>query len=579
MESLDHDLSALRLNNSPSESSSDTDGLVVGLGEDQDESQNDFPSTLMDLPTEIHLAIVEYCLLAPHHIPEPEWTPEGRHVHRDRRRLLGGSLRDLTLVSKYFRTLTAPYLFESICISDNSTATKEDKLRRSHEQLVDLPTYEWLHHMKKFTISLGRTPNPHHSYGGQDFIEMLNYMQWPTTMRYVFETKLVPFTILNDVHHLLKKWRRFGMDLMIFKVRQLELSCVWGSHNWDFQFLTWPYLNTERIWLDFDTDHLIPESLALDRLRNLQYVMHSAHPNGIFYTHADLDKFQGFAAPDGRRPPFLRQLGNTMRHVKHLALCGVLKGRVTEIAPLLRDMRSLEQLDITDQQAITQEEMYRIRAMVHPISDYDWAMKYSALIRHHPNNIDRIVAAETFFETLPNLQRICFVRDQIGVIYKALRDEDTGAIERIDKVEEIRERFHYLKFESNNSAAWRCGFPNRLGYKLWDRAGDSWCRADFAFWVDPAWLAGDASVVPHHLRFEVAERVVFGSTSPEGEERMAWLEAKNAERVRRRGERRRRDAFIHAQWASDRAAESAEMNEKNMKGKKRNHEKTKTEEA
>lgn len=579
MESLDHGLSALRLNYSPSESSSDTGSLAVGLGEDQGRSQNEAPLTLMDLPTEIHLKIVEYCLLAPHRIPEPEWTPEGRHVHRDRRRLLGGSLRDLTIVSKYFRALTAPYLFESICISDNSTATKEDKLRRTHEQLVDLPTYEWLHHMKKFTISLGRTPNPHHSYGGQDFIEMLNYMQWPTTMRYVFETKLVPYTILNDVHHLLKKWSRFGMDFMVFKVRQLELSCVWGHHSWDFQFLTWPYLNTERIWLDFDTENLIPESLALDRLRSLQYVMHRAHPNGIFSNHADLDKFQGFAAPDGRRPPFLRQLGNTMRHVKHLALCGALKGRVTEIAPLLRDMRSLEQLDITDQQAMTEEDIYRIREMVHPISDYDWAMKYSGLICNHPNNVDRIDAAKIFLNTLPNLQRLCFVRDQIGVLYKALRDEDTGAIERIDKVEEIRERFRYLKLESNNSAAWRCGFPNHLGYKLWDRAGDSWCRADSAFWLDPAWLAGDESIVPDHLRFEVAGRAVFGVASPEEEERMNWLEAKNAERVRRRRERGRRDAFIRAQWASHHAAGSVEVTKKKVKGNKRKQKKRKTEKS
>lgn len=568
MEGLDHELSALRLYNNPSKGTSSTDSLAVGVGKDKDQSHNGLPLTLMDLPIEIHLIIVAYTFLAPHRVSKPEWTPEGRHVHQDRRRLLGGSLRDLTLVNKHFRALTVPYLFESICISDNSTATKEDKLRSAHEQLLDLSTYERLHHMKMFTISLGRTPNPHRPYGGQEFIEMLNYMQWPTNMRYVFETKVVPYTILDDVQHLLKKWRRHGMDFMVFKVRQLELSCVWGSHGWDFQFLTWPYINTERIWLDFNTEHLIPQSLALERLRNLGYVMHRAHPNGIFYTHADLDKFQGFTAPDGRRPPFLRQLGNTMKHVKHLALYGVLKGPVTDIAPLLREMRSLEQLDITDQQAIAEDDIYHVVEMVHPIPEYDWAMKFSRLTGNHPNNVDRVQAASVFFKALPKLQRICFVRDQIGVLYEAIRDQNTGALEGVEEIETIQERFRFLKLDGNNSAAWRCGFPNRLGYKLWDRAGSSWCCADSAFWLDPAWVAGDESIVPYHLRFEVAGRAVLGITSPEEEERIAWLEAKNSEHVRRRKERRSRDAFISAQWGIATKMMRGRRNKKRM-GKKK----------
>lgn len=550
MEGLNDDFSALQLDESAIGNKFNRDTLVNNIG-NMDHPQPDIqsPPTLVDLPAEILLKIIEQCLLDPYRRPAPEWTPEGRHVRRDNRRLLGGSLRDLTLVSRQFRALTAPYLFESICISDNSASTKEDKLRSAHEQLVGFPTYEWLRHMKKFTISLGRTPNPHYPYAGQDFVEMLNYMQWPTTMRYVLEKDFVTYTVLNDVRRLLTKWRRCGMDFEVFKVRQLELSCVWGSHRWDFQFLTWPYLNTERIWLDFNTDHLKPQSLALDRLRNLQYVMHRAHPVGFFNTHAELDSFEGFTALDGRRPPFLRQLGNTMRHVRHFALYGVLRGPVTEIAPLIRDMHSLEQLDITDQQAITEHDIYNIQEMAHPISEFDWAIKYSRLIRDHPDNVDRIEAATAFFTTLPNLLRICFVRDQIGTIYRAVRDEATGALERVDEVETIRERFRYLKVQGNNPAVWRCGFPNRLDYSLWSRAGaaDSWCRADEAFWLDPAWLAGDESAAPRHLRFDVAKRAVFGVASLEEEELLARLEARHEERVRRRREQRRRDAFIRAQ--------------------------------
>lgn len=517
--------------------------------------------TLLSLPTEIHLKIIEQCLLDRPRKPKPEWTPLGRHVRRDDRKLLGGSLRDLTLVNCYFRQLTAPYLFESICISDNSEATKQDSLREHHKHLVGLPTYEWLRHMKKFTISLGRSPNPHHAYAGDDFIQMLNYMQWPTTMRYVLETQHATYTVLNDVRRILLKYRRQGWDFEVFKVRQLELSCPWGSHCWDFQFLTWPYMNTERIWLDFNPGHLKPQSLALERLRNLEYVMHRAHPVRFFDTGIERDEFQSFNAPDGPRPPFLRQLGHTMKHIKHLALYGALKGPVTDIAPLLRDMRSLEQLDITNQQAITEDDIHGIAVMLHPYPEIDWAMKHSLLLRTHRHDVDREKAATVFFETLPSLKRICLVQDQIGVVYRAVRsNEETaggggGALERIEEVETIRERFRYLKYSSNNNTAvWRCGFPNKLGYKLWDRLeGCSWCTTEEAFWFNPAWQTGDRSVVPHNLRFDVAEAAQYGVMSPEAAERIAQLDARIEERHRRERERKRRDAFIRSQRAKTKA--------------------------
>lgn len=533
---------------------------VIGLSDEPEEhrANRSRPQiSLSTLPTEILMRIIEQCFLDPTRVAEPQWTPEGRHVPRDSRRLLGGSLRDLTLVSRQFRALTAPLLFESICICDNSASTKEDKLRTTHEQLVRLPTYEWLRHMKKLTVSLGRHPNPYPTYAAQDFVQMLNYMQWPSTMRYVLERAVAQYTILNDVRHLLTKWRRSGMVFEIFKVRQLELSCVWGSHCWDFQFLTWPYVSVERLWLDFNTMQLSPGSLLLDRLRNLEYVMHRAHPIGVFNTRAELNNFQGFSAPDGRRPPLLRQLGNTMRHVKHLALYGVLKGPVTMIIPLIRDMHSLEQLDITDQQAVTQEDIHSIREMAHHLPEFDWAIKHSRLIREHADNVDRIEAAIAFFTALTNLQRICFVRDQIGTVYRAERDDETGKLHHVVESGTVRERFRYLRPSIHNSAVWRCGFPNRLGYSLWNHvaAADSWCRADEAFWLEPAPLTGSergAADASHHLRSDRAHHDSSGISTLQEHENLSRFNARHKERTRKRRKQKRRDAFIRGQWVGRR---------------------------
>lgn len=555
--------------------------------------------TLMDLPTEIHLKILEQCALDRPRIPESN-DSRGRH-----RRLLGGSLRDVTLVSQYFRSLTIPYLFESICINDASEATMEDKLIHTCGQFYNCGTANRLQHMKKFTVSLGRTPNPHRAYAAQGFIETLNYLHGASTMRYVLETKSVTYTLLNDIRQKLLKWRRQGTEFLIFDVRQLELACPWGSHRWDYQFLTWPYLNTERLWLDFNTDDLRCSSLSLEKMRNLEYVMHRAHPVTFLSSHLELEAFNGLTAKDGPRPPKLRQLGHTMRQVKHLALCGLLKGPVTEIAPLLRDMQSLKQLDITDQQAITEDDILAINELYHPLCDIDWAMKHTELISTHPNNVDRIEAATVFFTTLPKLQRICFVRDQIGTFYHAIRDtnnEKAGTVGpvssssplppfRVEVGDEVRENWRYLRNNvnderTNHSAIWRCGFPNRLGYQLWDRcgrgSGSTVLRADHAFWMNEAFRAGDHSMVPYHLRYDVCEKKVFGTRpgsidsssgigsgsvsgsgtgtgtgtgtvtdgimiSPDVEEGMTRLGAKNAERRRFEEEKARRDSFIRGQ--------------------------------
>lgn len=447
---------------------------------DRPQPQIQSPPTLVGLPPEILLQIIHECFLDWPPNLEPERTPEGRAIRRDSHtsRLLRGSLRDLTLVNRQFRALAAPYLFESLCISDISSSPKEDKLGSTHQQLKELNAYGLLQHVRKFTISLGCPPDRFSA--GQEIMEILSYMQWPTTMRYIVEES-ASLTVLRDVHRGLTS----GRDFEVIKVRQLELSCVPGSHKWDFQFLTRPYVNTERIWLDFNTDNLKPgpDSLALDRLRNLEYVMHRAHPVGPFNTRSEKFRFQSFTAPDGPRLPFLRQLGNTLKHIRHFALYGLLRAPVTEIAPLICDMRSLEQLDITDQPAIIglEQLISQCSISLHPTAEFDWAIKYSVLSRYHPRNVDRIEAATVFFTTLPNLVRICFVRDQIGVIYQAVRDEATGTLERVDKIGTIQERFRYLKPQGMNSAVWRCGFPNRLDYSLWGCAADSWCRADEAF--------------------------------------------------------------------------------------------------
>lgn len=510
--------------------------------------------TLMDLPVEIHLQIIAHCALHPHRLSKPEWTPEGRHVARDSRKLLGGSVRDLTQVNNYFRAITAPTMFESICVSDNSTATLEDKLRDTHEQLVRVPTYNYLHYMNKLTVSLGRTPNPHKSCAGQDFVELLDYMHWPSTVRFVLESQHPIYTVLNDAHRLLLKWRRTGFELLAFKPRQLELSARWGTHRWDFQFLTWPYLNLERIWLDFDTDHLKPQTLQLDRLRNLEYVMHRSHPMAFPTSHIELENFNGFTASDSHDRSLLVQLSKTMKQVKHLALCGLLRGPVTEIVPLLEGMLSLEQLDITDQQAIPDDDVTNISKMWHPIHEIDWAMKHSHLIRNHPNNVDRVEAALLFFGTLPQLSRICFVSDQVGTFYKADRDPETGVLRGVNAAVQItKEPFRYLR-PGNCQSVWRCGFPNRLKLKLWDRTEQSnWCTSEAAFWLDRRWLAtGDESLVPRHLQYDVAERAVFGVMDPEHAEKIARLHAKIDERIRQKKERQQLDLYIRNLDASER---------------------------
>lgn len=374
-------------------------------------------------------------------------------------------------------------------------------------------------------------------------------------MRYVMENEYSTYTILPTVKKHLTEYLRgdkHHRPLHIFKVKQLELSCPWGSHNWDFGHLTWPYFRLERLWLDFNIGTVQVPSLALQSLPSLEYVMHRAHPVSFFSSALELDAFPGFTREEGWRGPCLTQLADSMPHVKHFALCGVLKAPVTDLAPMLSGMVALEQLDITDEQAITDADIEAIRTMWHPTPDIDWAMKHTHLVNAHRANVDRMKAATVFFTQLPNLQRICFVRDQIGTLYQAVRDAHTGDLERVENDSNnsnntITEAYRFLRYTTNHQAVWRCGFPNRLDYNLWDRlrggwgSSCAWIRREDAFWLDARYQAGDdESVMPRHLRWDVAERHQFGIIPPDVAEKLDRWIAKQVRLDRERAERNRR---------------------------------------
>lgn len=84
---------------------------------------------------------------------------------------------------------------------------------------------------------------------------------------------------------------------------------------------------------------------------------------------------------------------------------------------------------------------------------------------------------------------------------------------------------------------------------LWDRLGGacSWIRSEDAFWLDPRYQAGDVSVVPRRLRWEVAETQHFGTMLPDVAEKMDKWITKQAKLDRERAEKRRRDAYIRGQ--------------------------------
>ena len=454
--------------------------------------------TLIDLPTEIHLEIVEICLTHPAQAGDPRSSSS-------RRTLLGGSVRELTLVNRYFRELTAAYLFKSICINDQSMATCEDLLKDSMKAMHRLNTSILLKKTQKFTISLARTPQPNQGCIQQDFIDTLDYIR-PPTQRFVIERETTPWPFLQKVRKIWNQWQGYGMPHLILDTKQLEL-CAPQGHNFDFQFLTQPYIHMERLWLDFDPAWMKPESLNLSNFKFLQYVMIRAFPKAS-QTNQEWQNFHGSRLSNDNAK--LNQLARTLPHLKHFAMCGVINGPITTLAPLLEPMRSLEQLDITDQQLITFEQLFAYPNMLHPIESIDKAMSYSHLTRRHVANTDRTAAAAEFFNAIPSLQRICFVRDQVGVMYHAVRD-GAGALQRVEARGTVTERRRYLS--RDNDKVWRCGFPNVLGYELFDRDDIEnyttlWSHE--AFWLNLKYLGGDKSVVPPDLEWDYCMRQEFG---------------------------------------------------------------------
>ncbi|KAK7747836.1 hypothetical protein SLS53_001085 [Cytospora paraplurivora] len=449
------------------------------------------PLTLMDLPTELHLEIIEVCLLQ-----RPRAGSSKNSNSRSR--LCGGSVRDLTLVNRYFRDLTAHYLFKSICINDKSEATRQDLLMDSMRAMKRLRTALLLKNTQRFTISIGRTPQPYHGFIEKEFINTLDYIR-PPIQRFVLEKHTTPWPFLQKVRKIWNEWQRYGMPHVIMNTKQLELSAPWG-YSYDFQFLTQPYVHMERIWLDFNPIWLRPQSLNLSRLANLEYVMVRSYPS----TNANLDGFHGFDTPR------LGELAQTLPHLKHFAMCGILEGPIKNIVHQLRPMKSLEQLDITDQQHVRAEQIISVDYMMHPIDSIDKAMCHSMLTRQNPDNMDRIDAASMFFTALPSLRRICFVRDQIGTMYHAIRD-GAGGLDKVEERETITDERRYLSRE--NIKVWLCGFPNVLGYELFDaRDVEDYptLLSHKAFWLDQRYIDGDKSVVPDELKWDVCMKQEYG---------------------------------------------------------------------
>ncbi|KAJ0124783.1 f-box domain-containing protein [Diaporthe amygdali] len=428
--------------------------------------------TFMDLPTEIHLDIVDICFVL-------DGWGDNHRSNKDRK-FIGGTVRELTLVNRYFRKLTAPYLFRSICINDNTEALFRDVLKESIQAMMVNPdTQQWLHKIQKFTVSLTRTAQPNHQYVEEDVILILDLIR-PKIQRFVIEQHSTQWQLLCLVENIWRKWARNGFPHRIYNTKQLEIYAPFG-HNWDFQFLANPYVNVERMWLDYNCDLLEPKTLKLSRLPNLEYLMVRSFPLNFLDDAIDLANFQGWSEHPAN--PKLAALARTLPQLKHLAMCGLLNGPIKKLATRLAPMRSLEQLDITDQQPVSAQQIMAARRGVHSNDAIDWAITHSRLMRMHAANTGRGDAAATFFKTLPKLKRICFVRDLIGTVFHAVRDEETGELERVEPRETITAERRYLKWQ--NPKAWLCGFPNVLGYKLFDER-DGFCdtiASDATFWL------------------------------------------------------------------------------------------------
>lgn len=435
--------------------------------------------TLMDLPTELHLDIVEICLML------NGWG-DNLKGNRDKK-YIGGAARELALVNQYFRELTAPYLFKNICIHDKTEATVKDLLKESIQAMMTSPrAHQLLPKIEKFTVSLTRTPQPNHQYVEEDLILILDLIR-PKTQRFVIEKHSTQWQLLCLVENVWRRWAQSGFPHRIYNTRQLEISAPFG-HNWDFQFLASPYVNVQRMWLDYNGDLLEPRTLRLARLPGLEYLMVRSFPPRFLDDAADLARFQGWSERDGEHSK-LAALAATLPQLKHLAVCGLLNGPIGDLAARLAPMRSLEQLDITDQQAVCERQIMDARSGAHSDDATDWAIAHSRLIREHPSNTGRADAAAAFFRAVPSLKRICFVRDQVGTVFHAVRGEDTdddGArlLERVEARETITAPRRYLKWQSPK--AWLCGFPNVLGYELFDGREESYIdtiRSDATFWL------------------------------------------------------------------------------------------------
>lgn len=414
--------------------------------------------TIMDLPTELHLDVVEICFMLNGY--------GDNHKGNRGKKYIGGAVRDLTLVNHYFRELTAPYLMKRICIKDNTEATLKDLLRESIQTIVTSPrTHQWLPKLEKFTVSLTRTPQPNHAYVEEDLILALDLVR-PKVQRFVIEKESTQWQLLCLVENVWRKWAQSGFPHRIYATKQLEISAPFG-HNWDFQFLARPYVNIERMWLDYNCDLLEPATLKLNRLANLDYLMVRSFPARFLGDAAELANFYGWnERPDQRSR--LASLARTLPQLRHLAMVGLLNGPITDLAERLAPMRSLEQLDITDQQAISEQQIMDARWAVNCDDAVGWALAHSRLIREHPSNVPRHEAAKAFFEAIPSLKRICFVWDQVGTVFHPVREEeDGGRLLRVEMIEPISAPRRYLKFQSPK--AWLCGFPNVLGYELFDR--------------------------------------------------------------------------------------------------------------
>ncbi|POS71953.1 hypothetical protein DHEL01_v209651 [Diaporthe helianthi] len=419
--------------------------------------------TIMDLPTELQLEVVEICFLLNGY--------GDNHKGKRGKKYIGGAVRDLTLVNHYFRNLTAPYLMKNICIHDNTEATLKDLLKESIHTILTSPrTHQWLPKIQKFTVSLTRTPQPNHPYVEEDLIMVLDLVR-PKIQRFVVEKESTQWQFLCLVENVWRNWAQSGFPHRIYATKQLEISAPFG-HNWDFQFLARPYVNIERMWLDYNCDLLEPSTLKLNRLTNLEYLMIRSFPSRFLADASELANFYGWNERPEKRSR-LAELARSLPQLKHLAMVGLLNGPITDLAGRLAPMRSLEQLDITDQQAISEQQIMDARSGANCNDAIDWALSHSRLIREHPSHVPRDEAAKAFFEAIPSLKRICFVYDQVGSVIRPVRDaDDGGRLLRVEMVETVSAPRRYLKFQSPK--AWLCGFPNVLGYELFNRRTESY---------------------------------------------------------------------------------------------------------